>query len=210
MKRAKKRTKKRALVSAACLLGVSLLTGCVQKFDAEGYVKACLDALYMRDYEEYAQQVGISVEEAQSDMEGQVDEFLESAFAGDTLTSEEDRQAYRDTMIEIYSLAKYEVTGSEENDGDYIVTVSVQPSNIFENLENGFTEVITEKVSDGSFEQSKTIAYLNEYLKQRIAENVYGEATEIQVNVTGDENHVYTIPEEDLTSIEGALFPGAV
>lgn len=205
-----KRTKKRMLVSAACLLGVSLLTGCVQKFDAEGYVKACLDALYMRDYEEYAQQVGISVEEAQSDMEGQVDESLESAFAGDTLTSEEDRQAYRDTMIEIYSLAKYEVTGSEENDGDYIVTVSVQPSNIFENLENGFTEVITEKVSDGSFEQSKTIAYLNEYLKQRIAENVYGEATEIQVNVTGDENHVYTIPEEDLTSIEGALFPGAV
>ena len=205
-----KRTKKRVLVSAACLLGVSLLTGCVQKFDAEGYVKACLDALYMRDYEEYAQQVGISVEEAQSDMEGQVDESLESAFAGDTLTSEEDRQAYRDTMIEIYSLAKYEVTGSEENDGDYIVTVSVQPSNIFENLENGFTEVITEKVSDGSFEQSKTIAYLNEYLKQRIAENVYGEATEIQVNVTGDENHVYTIAEEDLTSIEGALFPGAV
>lgn len=205
-----KRTKKRVLVSAACLLGVSLLTGCVQKFDAEGYVKACLDALYMRDYEEYAQQVGISVEEAQSDMEGQVDESLKSAFAGDTLTSEEDRQAYRDTMIEIYSLAKYEVTGSEENDGDYIVTVSVQPSNIFENLENGFTEVITEKVSDGSFEQSKTIAYLNEYLKQRIAENVYGEATEIQVNVTGDENHVYTIPEEDLTSIEGALFPGAV
>ena len=112
-----KRTKKRVLVSAACLLGVSLLTGCVQKFDAEGYVKACLDALYMRDYEEYAQQVGISVEEAQSDMEGQVDESLESAFAGDTLTSEEDRQAYRDTMIEIYSLAKYEVTGSEENDG---------------------------------------------------------------------------------------------
>ncbi|MBM6855593.1 hypothetical protein H6B11_15835 [Mediterraneibacter glycyrrhizinilyticus] len=205
-----KRTKKRVLVSAACLLGVSLLTGCVQKFDAEGYVKACLDALYMRDYEEYAQQVGISVEEAQSDMEGQVDESLESAFAGDTLTSEEDRQAYRDTMIEIYSLAKYEVTGSEENDGDYIVTVSVQPSSIFEDLENGFTEVITEKVSDGSFEQSKTIAYLNEYLKQRIAENVYGEATEIQVNVTGDENHVYTIPEEDLTSIEGALFPGAV
>ena len=83
-----KRTKKRVLVSAACLLGVSLLTGCVQKFDAEGYVKACLDALYMRDYEEYAQQVGISVEEAQSDMEGQVDESLESAFAGDTLTSE--------------------------------------------------------------------------------------------------------------------------
>lgn len=205
-----KRTKKRVLVSAACLLGVSLLTGCVQKFDAEGYVKACLDALYMRDYEEYAQQVGISVEEAQSDMEGQVDESLESAFAGETLTSEEDRQAYRDTMIEIYSLAKYEVTGSEENDRDYIVTVSVQPSSIFEDLENGFTEVITEKVSDGSFEQSKTIAYLNEYLKQRIAENVYGEATEIQVNVTGDENHVYTIPEEDLTSIEGALFPGAV
>ena len=46
--------------------------------------------------------------------------------------------------------------------------------------------------------------------EQRKAENEYGEAEEIQVNVTGDENNVYTIPEEDLTNIEGALFPGAV
>lgn len=205
-----RRTAKKMLAAAVCLLAVSLLPGCGQKFDPEVYVKACLDALYMGEYEAYAQQVGISEEEAQSDMEGQVDDSLESAFAGDTVTSEEDKQAYRDTMVEIYSLAKYEVVGSEENDGDYIVTLSVQPSNIFEDLETGFTEMVTEKVSDGSFEESKTIAYLNEYLKQRIAENEYGEAVEIQVNVTGDENRVYTIPEEDLTSIEDALFPGAV
>lgn len=201
---------RRGTVSAVILLAVCLLAGCIQRFDAASYVKACLDALYMGDYEEYARQIGTSVEEAQQDMETQVEDSLESAFAGDEMTSEEDKQAYRDTMLEVYRLAKYEVVGSEEDNGDYIVTVSVQPSNVFVDLEAGFTELIQEKVSDGGFEESRTISYLNDYLKQRITENEYGEATEIQVNVTGDENNVYTIPEEDLTSIEGALFPGAV
>ena len=150
------------------------------------------------------------MEEARSDIEGQLDDSLESAFVGDTVTSDEDKQAYKDVVVGIYKLAKYEVVGSEEKDGDYVVTVSVQPSNVFEDLDEGFTAMITEAVADGDFDESQTIAYLNQYLEQRKAENEYGEAEEIQVNVTGDENNVYTIPEEDLTNIEGALFPGAV
>lgn len=191
-------------------MAVCILTGCAQSFDAESYVKSCLDALYMGDYEEYAEQVGISVEEARSDIEGMFDDSLEAAFVGDTMTSEEDKQAYKDIMTEIYKLAKYEVVGSEEKDGDYVVTVSVQPSNVFENMNEGFAAMITEAVTDGNFDESQTITYLNQYLEQQMAENEYGDPEEIQVNVTGDEDNVYTIPEEDLTNIEGALFPGAV
>ena len=211
MKRNLENIKRRALPAALIfVLAAYLLTGCIQSFDAEAYVKSCLDALYMGDYEEYADQVGISVEEARSDIEGQLDDSLESAFVGDTVTSDDDKQAYKDVVVEIYKLVKYEVVGSEEKDGDYVVTVSVQPSNVFEDLDEGFTAMITEAVADGDFDESQTIAYLNQYLEQRKAENEYGEAEEIQVNVTGDENNVYTIPEEDLTNIEGALFPGAV
>lgn len=211
MKRNLENIKRRALPAALIfVLAAYLLTGCIQSFDAEAYAKSCLDALYMGDYEEYADQVGISVEEARSDIEGQLDDSLESAFVGDTVTSDEDKQAYKDVVVGIYKLAKYEVVGSEEKDGDYVVTVSVQPSNVFEDLDEGFTAMITEAVADGDFDESQTIAYLNQYLEQRKAENEYGEAEEIQVNVTGDENNVYTIPEEDLTNIEGALFPGAV
>ncbi|HJD45718.1 MAG TPA: hypothetical protein H9909_02635 [Candidatus Mediterraneibacter norfolkensis] len=207
LKKAKRRAGAAALI---CVLAAYLLTGCIQSFDAEAYVKACLDALYMGDYEEYADQIGVSVEEARSDIEGQLDDSLESAFVGDTVTSEEDKQAYKDIVVEIYKLAKYEVVGSEEKDGDYVVTVSVQPCNVFEDLDAGFTAMITEAVNDGDFDESQTIAYLNQYLEQKMNENEYGEPTEIQVNVTGDENNVYTIPEEDLTNIEGTLFPGAV
>lgn len=211
MKSNLKNVKRRAGAAALiCVLAAYLLTGCIQSFDAEAYVKACLDALYMGNYEEYADQVGISVEEARSDIEGQLDDSLESAFVGDTVTSEEDKQAYKDIVVEIYKLAKYEVVGSEEKDGDYVVTVSVQPCNVFEDLDEGFTVMITEAVNDGDFDESQTIAYLNQYLEQKMNENEYGEPTEIQVNVTGDENNVYTIPEEDLTNIEGTLFPGAV
>ncbi len=207
LKKAKRRAGAAALI---CVLAAYLLTGCIQSFDAEAYVKACLDALYMGDYEEYADQIGVSVEEARSDIEGQLDDSLESAFVGDTVTSEEDKQAYKDIVVEIYKLAKYEVVGSEEKDGDYVVTISVQPCNVFEDLDEGFTAMITEAVNDGGFDESQTIAYLNQYLEQKMNENEYGEPTEIQVNVTGDENNVYTIPEEDLTNIEGTLFPGAV
>lgn len=202
--------KKAGAAALTCVLAACMLAGCIRRFDAEAYVKSCLDALYMGDYEEYADQVGISVEEARSDIEGQLDDSLESAFLGDTVTSEEDKQAYKDIVVEIYKLAKYEVVGSEEIDGDFVVAISVQPSNIFEDLNEGFAAMITEAVSDGDFDESQTIAYLNQYLEQRMAENEYGDPTEIQVNVTGDENNVYTIPEEDLTNIEEALFPGAV
>lgn len=203
---------KRGVGAAAliCVLAAYSLTGCIHSFDAEAYVKACLDALYMGDYEEYAEQVGISVEEARSDIEGQLDDSVEAAFVGDTVSSEEDKQAYKDIMAEIYKLAKYEVAGSEEKDGDYVVEVSVQPSNVFVDLDEGFTSMIAEAVNDGDFEESQTIVYLNRYLEQKMEENEYGEPTEIQVNVTGDENNVYTIPEDDLTNIERALFPGAV
>ena len=136
MERNLENIKRRALPAALIfVLAAYLLTGCIQSFDAEAYVKSCLDALYMGDYEEYADQVGISVEEARSDIEGQLDDSLESAFVGDTVTSDDDKQAYKDVVVEIYKLAKYDVVGSEEKDGDYVVTVSVQPSNVFEDLD---------------------------------------------------------------------------
>ena len=87
MKRNLENIKRRALPAALIfVLAAYLLTGCIQSFDAEAYVKSCLDALYMGNYEEYADQVGISVEEARSDIEGQLDDSLESEFVGDTVT----------------------------------------------------------------------------------------------------------------------------
>ena len=192
------------------VIGITALTGCAQDFDAEGYVKACLDALYLREYDAYADVVGISVEEAKEDLEGDFQSTIDSAFLGDTVTSEEDKQAYADAIINVYKLAKYEVTGSEEKDGDYIVTVEIQPCSIFENLEAGMTAKAEQAVADGTYDETKAVAYLNEYLTEAAAANEYGETTEIQVSVTRDSDNVYTIPEDELTGIEEALFPGAV
>ncbi len=202
--------KKSATLCAAAAGAAFLLGGCGQKFDEQAYVKACLDAIYMEDYQEYADQIGVTVEEAKSDLDGQFQDSLDSAFLGDTVTSEEDKEAYKNVILDIYKLAKYEVTGSEANGDDYIVTVEVQPSNVFENLESGYAEKIEAKVTDGTYDESKSVSYLTEYLEEAIAANEYGDPVEVEVNVVGDADNVYTIPESDLTDIESALFPGAV
>lgn len=192
-------------------LAVCLFTGCMlKKFDAEGYVKACMDALYKGEYEEYADATGLSLEEAQADIEDNFQASMDEAFLGDAVTPQEDKDAYKEAILNIYSLAKYEVTGSEEKDGDFVVTVDIWPSNAFENLETAFQDRVTQEMESGSYDDSKVIAYLSEYLQEAAAANQYGEKVQLEVNVVRDSGNVYTIPEEDLTAIESALFPGAV
>ena len=63
---------------ALLLTGIMLfaLGGCgAADFDAKGYVKAALDAKFHREYDEYADVIGVSKEEARKQME---DEFNES------------------------------------------------------------------------------------------------------------------------------------
>ena len=204
-----KKIKKAAVAALAVLTSVLMLTGCAGDFDAEGYVKACLDALYLREYDDYAEMVGISVDEARSDLEGDFQSTVDSDFLGDTVTSEEDRQAYADAIVNVYGLAKYEVTGSEEKDGDYVVTVEIQPCTVFENLESGMNAKAEQALADGNYDETKAVAYLNEYLNEAAAAGEYGETEELRINVTRDSDNVYTIPEEDLLGIENALFPGA-
>ncbi|OUP85431.1 hypothetical protein B5F07_04610 [Lachnoclostridium sp. An169] len=202
--------RKTAAVIFTAFMTLAMLCGCARDFDAEGYVKACLDALYMREYDAYADMVGISADEAKSDLEGDFQSTVDEAFLGDTVTSEEDKQAYSDAIVNVYKLAKYEVTGSVEKDGNYVVTVEVQPCMIFANLEEEMTARAEQAVADGTYDETKYIASLNGYLNDAVSSCEYGDTQEVQVNVTRDEDNVYTISEADLTYIEGALFPGAV
>ena len=64
-------------------------------------------------------------------------------------------------------------------------------------------------LADGTYDETKAVAYLNEYLNEAAAAGEYGETEELRINVTRDSDNVYTIPEEDLLGIENALFPGA-
>ena len=205
MKKAMKRTAAALLALAAA--GMS--AGCSDKPDTEGYVEATLDAIYHRDCKAYADLINVSEDQAEEEIEKTFMENMEAAFAGDTSASDEDKAAYIDAVREVYKLARYEVTGSEEKDGGYIVTVSVQPCTVFENLESGVEEKITQALDAGTYSDDQSVSYVTQYLNEAADKNEYGSKVDVEVKVTEDEEGVCQISEEDLMEVENALFPGA-
>lgn len=202
-----KRGKKTFCFGLVICMCVGLMTGCGKKFDAEGYVQACLDALYLRQYGAYAQMLEITEEEAEEHLTEDMRATIQSAFADDTVTSQEDREAYADAVIDVYTLAKYEVVGSHEDGDDYIVTLSVSPSNVFCNMDEQVTAKYDKAVEEKTYDESKWVSYVTEYLREAAGQNVYGDETEIEVHVTKNDTNAYSIQPEDMTAIEKALFP---
>ena len=85
-----------------------------------------------------------------------------------------------------------------------------KPCTVFENLEAGVTEKMTLALENGTYTENKAVSYVTEYLNEALADNEYGEKTEIEVTVTIDGDGVCQISENDLLKVEEALFPGVV
>ena len=148
--------------------------------------------------------------EFEEEIEKTFQENMETAFSGDTVTSDADKEAYIDAVREVYKLARYEVTDSKETEEGFLVTVCAEPCTVFENLEAGVTEKMTLALENGTYTENKAVSYVTEYLNEALADNEYGEKTEIEVTVTIDGDGVCQISENDLLKVEEALFPGVV
>lgn len=187
---------------------IGLITGCGKRFDAQGYVQACLDALYLGEYDAYAQMLDMTVDEAEENMTSDMKATIRTAFEGDTVTPEEDKEAYVDAVRDIYTLAKYEVTGSEKGDGEYLVTLKAWPSNVFQNMNEAVNVRYEQAVEEKTYEESKWVSYVTEYLREAADMNEYSDAVTLEIHVKKNDGNVYSIPPEDLETIEEALFPG--
>lgn len=187
---------------------IGLMAGCGKKFDAQGYVKACLDALYLREYDAYAQMLEITAEEAEEKLTSDMRKTIRESFNGDTITSEEDKEAYADAVIDVYALAKYEVAESQEEDDGYLVTLKIWPSDVFQNMNEAVTAKYDKAVEEKTYEESKWVSYVTEYLREASKANKYGNVTELDIHVKKNGDNAYSIPSADLERIEAALFPG--
>ena len=56
---------------------------------------------------------------------------------------------YVEKLAEVKKLAKYKVQDVKEEDGVYTVSVQVEPSNVFQTLQQSSTEVSNEKIKQG-------------------------------------------------------------
>lgn len=206
----RKKIKRPAVMAVMAIAILFLCAGCSEKPDTEAYVKAALDAIYHRECSEYAELIHVSELQAEKEIEKTFQENMSAAFSGDTVTSDKDKDAYIDTVREVYKAARYEVTGSKETEEGFIVTVCAEPCTVFEHLEDGVKEKITQALEEGTYAEDKTVSYVTEYLNDTLEEEEYGPKTVIKISVTIDGDGVCQISEEDLLKIENALFPGVM
>lgn len=127
-----------AVLSALCMSAV--LSACSfsfsiggNKFDADEYVKATLDSMYLGEHDKYIEYTKMTEEEAEDQhnrlIAAKADDFL--AECEITSISDDVRSDLEDLFEEIYKNVRYEVVEAEKNGDDFTVEVVVSPSEVF-------------------------------------------------------------------------------
>ena len=77
-------------------------------------------------------------------------ESIRQQFASSDNITEEEIAAYTEKMAEVKKLAKYKVRDEKKDeDGNYTVSVKVEPSDVFQTLQQSSVEVSKEKIAQG-------------------------------------------------------------
>ena len=161
-------------------------------FDAKSYVKSSLDAEYHREYTDYANLMEISED-----------------VSSDNIT-EEEIAAYTEKMAEVKKLAKYKVQDEKKDeDGNYTVSVKVEPSDVFQTLQQSSAEVSKEKIVQGMKETDPGVfaSVLTESVQKSIDKNSYGAPVTVTVKVEKNHSGTYELSETERSKLETAMFP---
>ena len=162
------------------------------------------------EFLDYAKYLDISEEEAKADLDKDVDQQIDQEVAAIIDLGDEGKARYKEMLEKVEKLAKYEVKDAKKQDnGNYVVTVEVEPSNIYQTLEQNSTSVTEEKVNQGLMPSDPAVFtdILVESIQKSIDGNTYGDATTVEVNVTKDDNGAYGLEESEVQKLADALFP---
>lgn len=209
--------KKMKKVIVTCLTGILLMAtvaGC-GKFDAAGYVTACLDLLTKGETEQYMKLTDRTKEQAEQDYEDNIDSMMDGM--GEVGLSDELTENYRTLYKDIYKKAKYTVTGAEkmkDKDG-YTVTVEVeQMTGLFDDLENEVTSRVMDEMAnlspDTTEDELNELVFQTMYdvLQERMDSISYKDPETITVEVLGEDG-VYSITDDGYTDLDEALIDTA-
>ena len=203
--------KKMASIVIVSLLFV-LLCACTKQldFDAKSYVKSSLDAEYHGNYADYANLMEISEEDVKKQVEEDFNESIRQQFASSDNITEEEIVAYTEKMAEIKKLAKYKVQDEKKDeDGNYTVSVKVEPSDVFQTLQQISAEVSKEKIAQGMKETDPGVfaSVLTESVQKSIDKNSYGDPVTVTVKVEKNHSGTYELSETERSKLETAMFP---
>lgn len=132
--------KKISIMIAMCAV---ILSACSKQpdFDAKSYVQSSLDAYYHGEYKNYANLLEISEKDAKKEIEEDFNESIQQQFDDSDNITDKGIADYAKKLVEVKKLAKYKVQNEKKDeDGVYTVSVQVEPSNVFQTLQQSFTE----------------------------------------------------------------------
>ena len=204
-----KRYKKIIILAVGNLL---VLSACSKQpdFDAKSYVQSSLDAYYHGDYKDYANLLEISEKDAKKEIEEDFNESIQQQFDDSDNITNKGIADYAKKLVEVKKLAKYKVQDEKKDeDGNYTVSVKVEPSDVFQTLQQSSAEVSKEKIAQGMKETDPGVfaSVLTESVQKSIDKNSYGEPVTVTVKVEKNHSGTYELSETERSKLETAMFP---
>ena len=201
--------KKISIMIAMCAV---ILSACSKQpdFDAKSYVQSSLDAYYHGEYKDYANLLELSEKDAKKEIEEDFNESIQKQFDDSDNITDKGIADYAKKLVEVKKLAKYKVQDEKKDeDGVYTVSVQVEPSNVFQTLQQSSTEVSNEKIKQGLDGNDPEVfaAVLTESVQKSLEKNRYGKAVTVNVSVEKDNSGKYGLLDTEMNKLEAAMFP---
>ena len=201
--------KKISIMIAMCAV---ILSACSKQpdFDAKSYVQSSLDAYYHGDYKDYANLLEISEKDAKKEIEEDFNESIQQQFDDSDNITDKGIADYAKKLVEVKKLAKYKVRDEKKDeDGNYTVSVKVEPSDVFQTLQQSSAEVSKEKIAQGMKETDPGVfaSVLTESVQKSIDKNSYGAPVTVTVKVEKNHSGTYELSETERSKLETAMFP---
>ena len=198
-----KRYKKIIILAVGNLL---VLSACSRQpdFDAKSYVQSSLDAYYHGDYKDYANLLEISEKDAKKEIEEDFNESIQQQFDDSDNITDKGIADYAKKLVEVKKLAKYKVQDEKKDeDGNYTVSVKVEPSDVFQTLQQSSAEVSKEKIAQGMKETDPGVfaSVLTESVQKSIDKNSYGAPVTVTVKVEKNHSGTYELSETERRSL---------
>ena len=189
-----------------------LLSACSRQpdFDAKSYVQSSLDAHYHGEYKDYANLLEISEKDAKKEIEEDFNESIQQQFDDSDNITDKGIADYAEKLTEVKKLAKYKVQDEKKDeDGNYTVSEKVEPSDVFQTLQQSSAEVSKEKIAQGMKETDPGVfaSVLTESVQKSIDKNSYGAPVTVTVKVEKNHSGTYELSETERSKLETAMFP---
>ena len=183
-----------------------LLSACSKQpdFDAKSYVQSSLDAHYHGEYKDYANLLEISEKDAEKEIEEDFNESIQQQFDDSDNITDKGIADYAKKLVEVKKLAKYKVQDEKKDeDGNYTVSVKVEPSDVFQTLQQSSAEVSKEKIAQGMKETDPGVfaSVLTESVQKSIDKNSYGAPVTVTVKVEKNHSGTYELSETERRSL---------